>query len=558
MYKDKLEVFELPEVTVHAIPQCTTDGIFRAEMKKVKLNPAKKNILMLHAGVTGMKEFAHGESNELLVDYNWLDETKFDYVALGHYHVFSKVGHNAWFSGSTERISFNEVGQAKGFLVVDLSKSTKVDMVRVRTRDMVEMAPIDATGKDSVVLLEEILSAIAKEKPADKIIRLSIRNIPQHVMNTLDTKKIREAAIEAVHFEPKYEKLNEEGVLEELKITKGGVKEEFMSFINASKIDMKEDREYFFSLWSQEYDKIMKEEEESQTVRIKSLTLKNYRQYKDSCVEFGDGITGVVGLNGAGKSTLIEAIAWTLYGPNAARTGKEGIKRSTAPVGANVETELVIEIGGTEYKVVRVLKGSSQSADASMLSGGKVIADSVKGVEKEVAYLLGMDWKSFYTSFFARQKELNALTELTPASRRDVIIRMLRIDAVDKVVDSVKKQLKEKKLELELLNKKVVLRKPTEILAEKLAIEKNKKETEKELKIVESEITKIEVRTFQGSRSGSMRKGPFTTNSSPSTKSAPHLTPGLRDLSKRESELNEELSQVKKLEKESATLEKAL
>lgn len=83
------------------------------------------------------------------------------------------------------------------------------------------------------------------------------------MMNTLDTKKIREAAVEAVHFEPKYEKLNEEGVLEELKITKGGVKEEFMSFINASKIDMKEDREYFFSLWSQEYDKIMKEEEEA-------------------------------------------------------------------------------------------------------------------------------------------------------------------------------------------------------------------------------------------------------------------------------------------------------
>jgi DNA repair protein SbcD/Mre11 len=262
VYKDKLEVFEFGDATIHAVPQCTTDEIFRAELKKIKLNPKTKNILMLHAGVTGMKEFAHGESNELLVDYNWLDETKFDYVALGHYHVFSKVGHNAWFSGSTERMSFNEVGQAKGFLVVNLSKGTKVEMVTVKTREMVEMPPIDAAGKDSVVLLDEILEAIRKEKPAGKIMRLSIRNIPQHVMNTLDTKKIREAAVDAVHFEPKYEKLNEEGVLEELKITSGGVKEEFMSFINASKIDAKEDREYFFKLWSQEYDKIMKEEEE--------------------------------------------------------------------------------------------------------------------------------------------------------------------------------------------------------------------------------------------------------------------------------------------------------
>jgi exonuclease SbcD len=96
VYKEKLEVFEYGDVTVHALPQCTTDEIFRAELKKIKLNPKTKNILMLHAGVGGMKEFAHGESNELLVDYDWLNETKFDYVALGHYHVFSKVGHNAW------------------------------------------------------------------------------------------------------------------------------------------------------------------------------------------------------------------------------------------------------------------------------------------------------------------------------------------------------------------------------------------------------------------------------------------------------------------------------
>ncbi len=262
VYKDKLEVFEFPGLTVHAVPQCTTDLIFKAELKKIKLNSGTKNVLMLHAGVTGMKEFSHGESNELLVDYDWLDRTKFDYVALGHYHVYSKVGHNAWFSGSTERMSFNEVGQMKGFLVIDLSKDAKPELISIKTRPMVEMAPIDAAGKDSVVLLEEILEAITKEKPAGKIMRLSIRNIPPHVMNTLDTKKIREAAIDAVHFEPKYEKLNEEGVLEELKITSGGVKEEFMSFINASKIESKDDRDYFFRLWSQEYDKIMKEEEE--------------------------------------------------------------------------------------------------------------------------------------------------------------------------------------------------------------------------------------------------------------------------------------------------------
>jgi exonuclease SbcC len=286
------------------------------------------------------------------------------------------------------------------------------------------------------------------------------------------------------------------------------------------------------------------------------LSLKNYRQYKDSTIEFGDGITGIVGLNGAGKSTLVEAIAWTLYGPNAARTGKEGIRRSTSSETASVETELIMDVGGTEYKIVRVLKGGSQTADASIFAGGKQIADSVKGVEKEVAYLLKMDWKSFYTSFFARQKELNALTDLTPASRRDTIIRMLRIDAVDKVIDTIKKDIKERKLELDLLKKKVVIKAPTELLAEKMVLEKSLDRIGKELDKVEENIKGLEANL-------SKFKAKFNEERAVSNKYAEldkkrtGLEARLTGLSKRESELNDQIAEGKKLEKEFAKIEKA-
>jgi DNA repair protein SbcC/Rad50 len=291
-------------------------------------------------------------------------------------------------------------------------------------------------------------------------------------------------------------------------------------------------------------------------VRIKSLSLKNYRQYKDSFIEFGDGLTGIVGLNGAGKSTLIEAIAWTLYGPNAARTGKEGIKRTSAPLTSSVETQLIMEIGGTEYKIVRVLKGTSQTADASMIARGHVIADSVKGVEKEVNFLLGMDWKSFYTSFFARQKELNALTELTPASRRDTIIRMLRIDAVDKVIETIKKEMKENRLELDLLKKKVVIKAPTELLAEKMVIEKNAKKLEKDLKKVEENIKDVDANLAKF-------KLKFNEDRAISNKffeldrKRAEIEARLTDLSKRESEYNDQIIEGKKLEKEFSKIEKA-
>lgn len=289
-------------------------------------------------------------------------------------------------------------------------------------------------------------------------------------------------------------------------------------------------------------------------MRLKSLSLRNYRQYKDSTIEFGDGITGIVGLNGAGKSTLVEAVAWTLYGPNAARTGKEGIKRSTAPLTSSVETELIMEIGGTEYKIVRVLKGGSQTADASIFAGGKIIADSVKGVEKEVSYLLGMDWKSFYTSFFARQKELNALTELTPASRRDTIIRMLRIDAVDKVIETIKKEIKNKKLELDLLKKKVVIKAPTELLAEKMSIEKKAEKLEKELKGVEGSIKELEA-DLSKFKSKFNEERAISNKFFELDKKRTGVEARLTGLSKRESELNDEVDELKKIEKTLPKLE---
>jgi len=289
-------------------------------------------------------------------------------------------------------------------------------------------------------------------------------------------------------------------------------------------------------------------------MRLKSLAMKNYRQYKEATIEFADGITGIIGLNGAGKSTIVEAIAWTIYGNNAARTDKEGIKRSSAPQSASVECTLVMEIAGTEYKIVRMLKGSSQTGDASMIAGGKVIADSVKGVEKEVNHLLGMDWKSFYKSFFARQKELNSLTDATAAGRRDAIIRMLRIDAVDKVMDTVKKKIKEHKLVLDVLRKS--LKDTNVLLSEKLVIEMGKKESEKELKIVELEVSKLEIERSKFKEKFNEERT-IHNKYIQLDKTRGNLEARLTGISKRESELNDEFAQIKKLEKEFQPIEKA-
>lgn len=265
VYKDQYESFVFDGLTVHAVPQCENNNKFKAELDKIKIDSATKNILMIHAGVTGMKEFSHGESNELLVDYEWLNASKFDYVAIGHYHNYVKVGKNSWFCGSSERMSFNEAGNSKGFLEVDLTGEAKTKLIPTRIRPMIDMPPVDAAGKEAVVLLEEIIGLIEKEEPAGKIIRMTIKNIPSHVMNALDTKKIRGAGKDAIHFEPRFEKINEDGNMEEVKMLAGGIREEFRSFLEASKDLEEKDKESFYSLWSHEYDSIVKEEEEQKS-----------------------------------------------------------------------------------------------------------------------------------------------------------------------------------------------------------------------------------------------------------------------------------------------------
>ena len=63
---------------------------------------------------------------------------------------------------------------------------------------------------------------------------------------------------------------------------------------------------------------------------IERLRLVNFRQHEDTELVLGPGLTGIIGPNGAGKTTLLEAIAWGLYGAEAARGTKETIRRRSA------------------------------------------------------------------------------------------------------------------------------------------------------------------------------------------------------------------------------------
>jgi exonuclease SbcC len=178
---------------------------------------------------------------------------------------------------------------------------------------------------------------------------------------------------------------------------------------------------------------------------LRYMEVRNYRKFRQASVEFPDGVVGILGSNGSGKSTLMEAVAWSLYGneKSITRDGKkEGVRSSFAGMNDDCSVLLEFEIAGDHYRLYRAMKGKSQTMEAQLSVNGKQLAKTDKGVTDEVRRILGMDYKSFFISVFARQKELNALSSLSAAERGKVVRRMLGIESLTKTVEEIDRDRK--------------------------------------------------------------------------------------------------------------------
>ncbi len=197
---------------------------------------------------------------------------------------------------------------------------------------------------------------------------------------------------------------------------------------------------------------------------LKSLRLRNFRKFQDVFVEFPDGVTVVLGLNGAGKSTVFEAMAWALYGPVASRTQTDQIKRQGAGSTDPCRVEFEFLFDEHLYRVVREMVGKHLTASATATVDGKLAANGSDAVTRFIAARLGMDCKSFYTSIFAKQKELNALSSMNPSERRPLILRMLGISLLDQVVAQIRSDTRDKEKGIETLSHELVDEKGGKIL----------------------------------------------------------------------------------------------
>ena len=203
VYKGIYERFDFGDVAVHAVPHCSTGDALKKNMESLRAEDGAYNLLMLHVGVSGIKEFRRGDFNEQVIPSGYLSPD-FDYIALGHYHRMTKVTENAYYSGSTEHLSFKEAGEDKGFLEID-TEGGSVEFVPLKNRPMVDLGILDCSSMDSDKVTGEIISRLKNAGTGGSILRLMLKNIGMGVYRGLDFHSIRKAASDAIHFELAYE-----------------------------------------------------------------------------------------------------------------------------------------------------------------------------------------------------------------------------------------------------------------------------------------------------------------------------------------------------------------
>jgi DNA repair exonuclease SbcCD nuclease subunit len=175
---------------------------------------AKHNILLLHGEIEGILPRSGRELDRrpMGITEQELGADRWDYVALGHYHVYRQIAPTAYYSGSLDYTSTNSWGEmaeereinlgGKGFIEHDLSTGAHKFHAVPPLREWIDLPSLSGAGLSPASLDEAIRETVDNLTGGidDKIVRLVVRDVPRHILRELDHKALREYKRKALQF----------------------------------------------------------------------------------------------------------------------------------------------------------------------------------------------------------------------------------------------------------------------------------------------------------------------------------------------------------------------
>ena len=174
------------------------------------------------------------------------------------------------------------------------------------------------------------------------------------------------------------------------------------------------------------------------------LELINFKSHANTTLDFNPGISLIVGENGAGKSSIFEAISFALFKSYTTKSIND-LVRSNKNIGDKIQmiVRLSFITNGIEYKVERTVsltKSSSKSTSNlyRIVDGEEeILVSGNKEVDKEIEVILSMDSSTFLNAIHIRQGEIAELIDKTPANRKKLIGKLLRLEELEKAYENL-------------------------------------------------------------------------------------------------------------------------
>jgi DNA repair exonuclease SbcCD nuclease subunit len=189
-YKFRYEQVEIGDTVFHLIPNMLRVEDYRTAFDEIELAPTGyHNVLVTHGLATTIKDKRLATVAEHELDSTILSD-QFDYIALGHYHRQCQITDNAWYSGSTEYLTYGEIADTKGGLVVDPGRH-QICHLDLPCTPMIDLGTIRCEGEHPGDITEEIISRIvARSAPLYSMAQVTLDGLSREHGKGIDMKSL--------------------------------------------------------------------------------------------------------------------------------------------------------------------------------------------------------------------------------------------------------------------------------------------------------------------------------------------------------------------------------
>ncbi|WP_321507474.1 DNA repair exonuclease [uncultured Methanoregula sp.] len=188
-FRFQYEKVEIGDTMFHLIPNMLRPEDYRTAYDAVELSPTHHNVLVTHGLATAIKDKRLATVAEHELDGTILSE-KFDYIALGHYHRQCQITDNAWYSGSPEFLTYGEIKDEKGGLVVDTG-SHAVRHLELPKTPMADLGTIACEGVHPGDITDEIITRVgARSLPDGSMAQVTLDSLSREHGKGIDMKHL--------------------------------------------------------------------------------------------------------------------------------------------------------------------------------------------------------------------------------------------------------------------------------------------------------------------------------------------------------------------------------